>query len=518
MRKEREARIRRAQKQRMRNLHEARRQRSLLKKEVEETSGRASPAEAGSARGGGRSTPRGKRKREESEVVEESAPPVSGRSVPRRAAAAAFASRPSERPQRRRSSRYGGTGDLANTSALPAAEEDDWQQIPAEWLKSDAQEMDEDPDFGEGDDDDEQDNDGGIGDEDGDLDVEDDDLGDLDLELDEDDDLSANGDDSQVLSQTRRQSPRKPAAASGKLEVGDFGLDSEDLSADGASPQPSTSAFASTKRHAPGSPPPGTYPDAAWTVLQTYSEEEASLPDDFVRYECICANLDDWNAFRSRFPEESTDLKEVALLRLITENVIPSVKADYEAKRKEKERQIALAKAARKRQRIAEAKALEKAAAKAAKEEALQRDSRADSAQALGVPSDGGNARRASDRISYNERQLFDAVLSRGGSEALSDVKVSETDRRAARLKQREEEKKAREEEEMMKHLREAQGLEADVQQTEVLSAPLEQTQVPLEPAGTAQTGENYTDGGECQCCEHQTCRMLIRTLAIWPL
>lgn len=490
MRKEREARIRRAQKQRMRNLHEARRQRSLLKKEVEETSDRASPADVSSAKAGGRPAPRGKRKREESEGQEESTPPVSGRSVPRRAAAAAFASRPSERPQRRRSSRYNGMADAANTSSLPAAEEDDWQQIPAEWLKSNAQEMDEDPDFGEGDDDD----DAGLGDEDADMDAEDDDLGDLDLDLDEDDNLSAIGDDSQVPSRIRRQSPRKPAIASVKLEGGDFGLDSDDLSAEGASPQPLSGADAKSNRRASASPPPGTFPDAAWTVLQTYSEEEESLPDDFVRYECICANLDDWNAFRSRFTEEPTDPKEVALLRLITENVIPSVKADYEAKRKEKERQIALAKAARKRQRIAEAKALEKAAAKAAKEEALQRDSREGSAQALGVPSDGGVARRASERISYNERQLFDAVLSRGGSEALSDVKVSETDRRAARLKQREEEKKAREEEEMMKHLREAQGLGPDVEQTEAQTQSLEQTQALLESA--VQPGENDTDGG----------------------
>ena len=159
----------------------------------------------------------------------------------------------------------------------------------------------------------------------------------------------------------------------------------------------------------------------------------------------ICTNLEEWLAFESRF-KTSTDSNERALVTYVNSTVLPGVQAAFEAREAEDQRKAAIVAAA------------EKAAARKARMK--------QQAPLLQVPTRQSRHRSSrlavKESIAEEERRKNAAMeplnyyAARQGSGEISEStgqKVVETDRRAARARQREEEKRSREEAELIAEL-----------------------------------------------------------------
>jgi len=209
------------------------------------------------------------------------------------------------------------------------------------------------------------------------------------------------------------------------------------------------------------------YAQSAYNMGPSFDSEDEDLPEDFIRYEAICTNLEEWNAFADRFGDTEDD-KEIALLNFVSEQVIPGVTAGYAAKEAEKQKKIAQRKAQIRKERqkaqqaaLAAERAAERAAAGPSSNGRAAQNSRTRSSrvQKKELTEEEKREQALSERVSYNEKNLFANVMSgrntRDGSE---DGKSFETDRRALRARQREEEKRQREEAEVLKQLEEVEG------------------------------------------------------------
>ena len=417
-------------------LHERRRQRTAAKKAAEEALDREIVAMDATQREAALAAGKGKRKRDESDDEDAEAGHTRSSS---RLGQARLAERIANRPARRRSTRNG-----ESSSAMQIDGEEEWQKIPPEWLKSEDQEKDEDPDFGN----------------DADVKAEDDgneSASDLSV-LGEDEDLAdmTNGHPGRRTSS--RRSPRKTVTLD---EDRDNLSDLSELS----------EAHASEDEDGEDAPPTNVtgevYAQSAYNMGPSFDSEDEDLPEDFIRYEAICTNLEEWNAFADRFGDTEDD-KEIALLNFVSEQVIPGVTAGYAAKEAEKQKKIAQRKAQIRKERqkaqqaaLAAERAAERAAAGPSSNGRAAQNSRTRSSrvQKKELTEEEKREQALSERVSYNEKNLFANVMSgrntRDGSE---DGKSFETDRRALRARQREEEKRQREEAEVLKQLEEVEG------------------------------------------------------------
>ena len=438
-RKQREKRILRQQKERMWALHERRRQRTAAKKAAEEALDREIAAMDATQRAEALANGKGKRKREDSDDEDPDADAGAHVRSSSRLGQARLAERMANRPPPRRSTRGG-----ESSSAMQLDGDEDWQKIPPEWLKSEDQEKDEDPDFGA----------------DGDVKAEE--AGnESDLSgVDEDEDLA------DVLNgHTRRTSSRRSPRKTVNMDEDKDNLsDLSDLS----------DAHPSEDSDGEDAPPTNVtgevYAQSAYNMGPSYDSEDDELPEGFVRYEAICTNLDEWTAFDERFGD-TEDAKEIALLDFVRDQVIPGVTAGYAAKEAERQKKIAQRKAQlRKERQKAQQAALaaERAAERAAGNSSTnggrgQQSNRTRSSRnpKKELTEDEKREQALSERVNYSEKNLFANVMSgrstRAGSEN-GEGRAYEIDRRALRAKQREEEKRQKEEAEMLKELEEAEG------------------------------------------------------------
>lgn len=420
-------------------LHERRRQRTAAKKAAEEALDREIAAMDATQRAAHFASNKGKRKREDSDDDDDDA----GESVrtSSRIGQARLAERMANRPARRRSTRTS-----EGSSAIQLEGDEEWQKIPPEWLKSEDQEKDEDPDFGaeaEAEAKAEEEEDGN----ESDLSV-----------LDEDEELAEIMSKHKNRSSSRR-SPRKTVNMAEDQNLSDL----SDLS-DG---QPSEE---SEDEEAPPSNVTGeTYAQSAYNMGPSYDSEDDELPAGFVRFEALCTDMSSWETFAKRFAK-AKDEKEIALHTFVQDQVLLGVKAGYDSKEAERQKKIAQRKAQiRKERQKAQQAAL--AAERAAEREAASSSSNVRSLQSNRTRSSRAPKKELTEeekrqqllneRVNYSEKNLFANAMSgrntRAGSET-GDGKAFETDRRALRAKQREEEKRQREEADMLRQLEEAEA------------------------------------------------------------
>lgn len=401
---------------------------------------------------------KGKRKRQVSDSEDEvSAADISLRSSARLTRGRAAKPKP---PPSRLSSRLRATRSGVMEDEKKPSVDAEWQAVPPEWLKSEEQEKDEDPDFGAAE----------IGDE-------------SMSEASDIDDVQENEDDvirSKRRTSTRgnrpstsarpsassRRSPRKVQASDSKTaleeeleeELADSDLSElSDLGEEGEERDSDEEILSKANNRT------GRYPDSAYNTGPSFDDEDKDLPDGFHRWEAvcdgnarrlphltlsfvcltlqICTNLDEWAAFEDRFPN-STHESEVSLLAFVSERILPGVKADYERREEEKRKKAAAAK-----------RAALKAKAKSEQLSVPATTSSASSVQYI----QGGRQRSSRlakrEHVADAERKLREAEsplhYSDGGTRRErdpSEQRVVESDRRAQRARQREEEKRQREE------------------------------------------------------------------------
>lgn len=385
----------------------------------------------------------------------------------RRADTATTTANTRTRPDRRRSTRNSSAGNLASMQIGNGEEE--WQQIPAEWMRSEEEEKDEDPDFGA-----EQQENGAESDNDSELSL---------LEGDDDDEDEDGGGVSRKSRRSnrrssqrqRRTSPRKVretrsnAAASksetkGESELSDLS-DVEGMSLDEAEDNEEDGEDEKIDLNEPV----GYYPDSAWEsykAVPSFDDEDKDQPEGFVHWELLIKDLPEWLEFSEKYFPNTEDPREVSLVSWVDEHVVPKVHAELERREEVRKKEEAARKAAERKARLEK----EKAAAAAAGERGTP--------PVAGAPPPGRTFR--SSRIAQKEakeaeerakalaeersrrKDTPDQNMLHSGEEhttqSQAEVKIAERDRRAARAKEREEAKKAKEEAEMLAALQEAEG------------------------------------------------------------
>lgn len=478
----RQKRIRHEQRMRMKALHERRRQRSAAKKAAEEAldleiaeMDEMDRKKAQEAIANGKST--GKRKRvavqeveedeefaAEEEEEEESNSNVRTSSRTSRGRKAAEPAPPPagqvvQTRSGRRSTRNSSAGNLAAMQIGNGTEE--WEKIPPEWMKSEEDERDDDPDFGaeEG-----QDENGGDSENDSELSM-----------LDEDgEEVKGSRKSTRSSQRQRRSSPRKPrsgrskqAPATGESELSDLS-DVEGMSLDEAEDGEEDDGEEKIDLNEPV----GHYPNSAWdafTSVPRYDDEDKDQPEGFVHWELLIKELPEWLDFSEKYFPETEDPREIALVSWIDEQVIPRVNAELERREDVRKKEEAAKKAAERKARIEREKAAAAAgttppvAAVPSKANRSFRSSRIAQKEAKEAEERAKALAEERLRQSQTQSQTPDRGTPVPTSEGQNDgpqpdPKIVERDRRAARAKEREEAKKAKEEADLLAALEESEG------------------------------------------------------------
>lgn len=513
--KARQKRIRHEQRMRMKALHDRRRERIAAKKAAEQALDQEIEAmdemdrkKAQEASTNGKSS--GKRKRatvqepeedeqdddfaaEEEEEEEPQSTRVSSRIS--RARKTDSASTPSSRPNRRRSTRNSSVGNMTALQGGGSAEEE-WQKIPAEWMRSEEEERDEDPDFGA-----EQQENG--------AESENDDDSELSL-LDEDEDEVAKASrrsGRRASQRSRRTSPRKSresrvkAESKNDSELSDLS-DVEGMSLDEAEDAEEEEGDEKIDL----SEPVGYYPDSAWEsykAVPSFDDEDKDQPEGFVHWELLIKELPEWLEFTEKYFPNTEDSRELALVSWVDEQVVPKAQAELERREEVRKKEEAARKAAERKARLEKEKAAAAAGASPAPGSLPPgrtfRSSRI--AQKEAKEAEEKAKALAEERLrprDPNDQSVLD--LGEEGSESQADVKIVERDRRAARAKEREDAKRAREEAELIAALEEAEGGPSEDQPAKAIqsseqSAMQVDSVVPVPIAGTSLFRNDWSIG-----------------------
>jgi len=482
--KARQKRIRHEQRMRMKALHDRRRERIAAKKAAEQALDQKIEAmdemdrkKAQEASANGKSS--GKRKRatiqepeedagdedfaEEEEEEEAKSTRVSSRLS--RARKTDPSAESSSRLSRRRSTRISSVGNVAALQGgAGATGDEEWQKIPAEWMRSEEEERDEDPDFGA-----EQQENGIESDVDNDSELS------LLEEDDEDEDVKASRKSGRRASQrARRSSPRKPRESRVKAESKNDSELSDLSDIEGMSLDEAEDAEEDGDEKVDLNEPVGYYPDSAWEsykAVPSFDDEDKDQPGGFVHWELLIKDLPEWLEFSEKYFPNTEDSREVALVSWVDEQVVPKVNAELERREEVRKKEEAARKAAERKARIEK----EKAAAAAGTSPAPStlppgrtfRSSRI--AQKEAKEAEERAKALAEERL--RPKDSSDQAVPAGAEEtpeSQAQAKIVERERRAARAREREDAKKAREEAEMIAALQESEGGAVETQSAEI--------------------------------------------------
>lgn len=453
---------------RMKALHERRRQRMAAQRTAEENLERdlQQMEEEEKAEAAAKGKGRGKRKRSEAEEKEEAEfgednENSQGTRVSSRISRARQQDRSASKTDRRRSTR---NASLTTASTPAAAGEEEWQQLPPEWIKSEQEEREDDPDFGQ---------------ENGAASASESELSMLE---DEDGDVVR----ASTRSSQRRTSPRKTRepprvaqrtrnkvkakGATDESELSELS-DVDGMSLDEEEDENEDDDNASVAAAIALEEPAGSYPDSAWdsyTGLPSFDDEDNDLPADFVRWELVIQDLPEWLEFEQKLFPDTEDANERALITWVEQYVQPRVRDELARREEVRKKEESARKAAERKARLAVEKSQEASPAPSASAPANKfRSSRIAQREAREADE------RAKALAEERARQAEEAIRNPGSVPSISlgqadapendvDKKVFESDRRAARARQREEDRKAREEADLAAALRESAAEEGD--------------------------------------------------------